>query len=459
MKPREIQVFDGLRLTTEHMNHLQGAFQSAVQDMRQIAGLGRVHHGFELVKEDDGQITVLPGTAFDREGNRIVSDERRDVPVEFGDGETTKFVCVAYQELEDGLVEGRPTLIWDSCVVSLRANPPGQDENLVPLGVLMRQPDAPSFIIQSLDEVAAQSERPGTSAEEETILAPNDAADQEQRQEPEQEPQQGQEQDEVIEASAEMEEQEGTGGEEAVELAEGVSAAPASAIVDAVATHEPFVRQGLIRLGSAAETGAALNDLLLEPLRQKLDGVVNGDELRIPVTEGPLAVDFSPLSFTFQTILRARLTINGAEDGRTEATAAMPLTRDLQAMVQGEASRNGQGIAQVGLAAIEDDLRSYRASGSRALYATTELGIAHLPLGAGEDQTENEGAGELWGFLDGLQLLLVLQEPEPPQGSIAVKLLWVGGVDEKTVEMFETRQVRLAWTSVIAWKALGNLSI
>ena len=40
MQPAQIRVFDGLRLTTEHLNHLQAALRSGVQDLREILGLG-----------------------------------------------------------------------------------------------------------------------------------------------------------------------------------------------------------------------------------------------------------------------------------------------------------------------------------------------------------------------------------------------------------------------------------
>ena len=47
MRPGHLNVFDGLRMTTEHMNYLQGSFHSAVQDLRGILGLGLVHKGLE----------------------------------------------------------------------------------------------------------------------------------------------------------------------------------------------------------------------------------------------------------------------------------------------------------------------------------------------------------------------------------------------------------------------------
>ena len=75
MRPGHIQVFDGLRITTEHVNHLQGAFHSALQDVREILGLGQVHAGLEVVKEGEQAITIQPSSGLnDDEIERMVQD-------------------------------------------------------------------------------------------------------------------------------------------------------------------------------------------------------------------------------------------------------------------------------------------------------------------------------------------------------------------------------------------------
>jgi hypothetical protein len=132
MRPGHLNVFDGLRMTTEHMNYLQGSFQSAVQDLRGILGLGVVHQGFEVVAEGNGVI-VQPGLAFDQQGNRIVLDTPATIETTFAAGENTKYVCVKYDQIEDGEVEGRFTLVWDSCSVVLMPELPAPEDNLVAL--------------------------------------------------------------------------------------------------------------------------------------------------------------------------------------------------------------------------------------------------------------------------------------------------------------------------------------
>jgi hypothetical protein len=136
MRPSRIRVFDGLRITTEHLDHLQSAFSSAVEDLREIAGLAIVQHGLGI-EVAAGQVTVAPGLAFDRRGNRIACDEPQTVPVSFERIDEERYVCLRYQQVEDGIVEGQPTLIFDSCEVVLQPAVPADEDNLVAIGRLV----------------------------------------------------------------------------------------------------------------------------------------------------------------------------------------------------------------------------------------------------------------------------------------------------------------------------------
>src|SRR5437899_1731401 len=113
MRPGQIQVFDGLRLTTEHLEHFQGSLHSAIQDIREILGLGRVYTGFEVAAGEGDTVIVQPGIAFDFQKNRVVSDEAKNVPVTFAADQDAAFICAKYDQIEDTPVEGRFTLIWD----------------------------------------------------------------------------------------------------------------------------------------------------------------------------------------------------------------------------------------------------------------------------------------------------------------------------------------------------------
>jgi hypothetical protein len=140
MKPSRIRVFDGLRITTEHINHVQTAFASGIEDLRQIAGLGRIHSGLAVTFEG-GQAIVAPGLAFDPLGNRLGFDQAQSVGVDFAAGERLKYVCAKYESVEDGQVEGQATLLFDSSSILVQTDPPKPEDNLVVLAKIVNSPD------------------------------------------------------------------------------------------------------------------------------------------------------------------------------------------------------------------------------------------------------------------------------------------------------------------------------
>src|SRR5262245_2471419 len=142
MKPSHIRVFDGLRITTEHVNHLQGGVQTALQELREAIGAPKVYRGFEVTKGGDNQVIVHPGLAFDKLHNRVVLDEPKTIDIEFEPDEIQKFVCVKYDQIEEGQVEGKATIIWDSCSVILRSTAPEDTESLIPIAKLVKSKDA-----------------------------------------------------------------------------------------------------------------------------------------------------------------------------------------------------------------------------------------------------------------------------------------------------------------------------
>jgi hypothetical protein len=140
MRPAQIRVFDGLRLTTEHLDHLQNALQSSVEDLREIVGLGVVFRGFEVVASGDHAITVQPGLAFDFARKRLVRDEPLTVEVQIEAG-AAQFVCLKHDQIEDGQVENQFTLIWDSCSAVVQPTLPTAEDNLLPLAIVSRADD------------------------------------------------------------------------------------------------------------------------------------------------------------------------------------------------------------------------------------------------------------------------------------------------------------------------------
>jgi hypothetical protein len=141
MQPSQIRVFDGLRITTEHVNHLQGALHSALRDLRAIAGPG-VHRGL-TVEADADAVTIQPGLAIDLIGNRLVCDDAIKLSVVGLAIDEPRFVCLRYDSVESGEVEGRPTLVWDSCAADVRAVAPALDENVVVLARVVKAAEGP----------------------------------------------------------------------------------------------------------------------------------------------------------------------------------------------------------------------------------------------------------------------------------------------------------------------------
>jgi hypothetical protein len=140
VRPKQIRVFDGLRITTEHITHLQGALNSGVQDLREIQGAGRVYRGFQVSAANEKLLTVQPGLAFDAHCNRLTSDEPIKVPVTWDTGDTTQYVYLKYDQIETGEVGGKSVLLWDSCsvVVHKTLPEPAEKENLLPIAKIRR---------------------------------------------------------------------------------------------------------------------------------------------------------------------------------------------------------------------------------------------------------------------------------------------------------------------------------
>lgn len=163
MKPGQIRVFDGLRITTEHMNHLQGSFHTSIQDIRGILGTGKVHQGFEVLPEGNA-IIVKPGLAFDSQKNRIVLDEPERREVKFGSENDIIYVFIKYKQIEEGQVEGQSTIIWDSCEIVMQSALPDPQKNMIPIAELIRSKgNEGTFEIMSLVSLQSENKNSGGS--------------------------------------------------------------------------------------------------------------------------------------------------------------------------------------------------------------------------------------------------------------------------------------------------------
>ena len=172
MQPRNIQVFDGLRITTDHLDHLQGAIHSAIGDVREILGLGQIHRGFAVARLDDATVEIGPGVAFDRQRRRVVIDEPVRVAVPALAGSDMRFLCLLYNEVADGEVEGKATRVWDSGTVEVRPAAPSAAEDTIILARLVASAEEGFSVLPPRDE----EPEPDVPAAPEVPLAPADTA-------------------------------------------------------------------------------------------------------------------------------------------------------------------------------------------------------------------------------------------------------------------------------------------
>lgn len=67
------QFVEGLRVTAEHLQHLQDRLRESVQDLRRAVGLGHIAWGL-VVRVQEGQVRVEPGVALSPGGVRLAID-------------------------------------------------------------------------------------------------------------------------------------------------------------------------------------------------------------------------------------------------------------------------------------------------------------------------------------------------------------------------------------------------
>jgi Collagen triple helix repeat (20 copies) len=125
------QFLDGLRVTSEHLTHLQDRLYEAIHDLRRTVGLGCVGWGLRVSAEADG-IRVEPGVAFASDGTRLALDAPVTLPTP-ADGVHRVRLAADVTDREPLRLEGTPTLILTATEVLLEA----QSADPVPEGSLV----------------------------------------------------------------------------------------------------------------------------------------------------------------------------------------------------------------------------------------------------------------------------------------------------------------------------------
>jgi hypothetical protein len=437
VRPARIQVFDGLRIATEHLDHLQDGLHSSIEDLREAAGLGRIVRGLE-VSVDGPAVVVAPGLAFDHARNRVAVDEPQRIDVTFPIGQDAQYLCARYERVENHEVEGKPTLVWDSTRLLLQSTPPAPTDASIPLAKLVRSPDGASFELVSPDapEPADAPVSTETTSASETTTATETAT----------------------EAARATSTETSTGSETGTTSTTETTAPAAEAEVTAAAetgtapvseppTPEPSaspvppvrLRQGVVRLPSAVAQEATMQ-ALVTALRERLVGAPDGD-VRVTLGSREVAVDFSPAGITCDTSLTADVRPAAGPGWRCTSTG------------RGEATLSaGSVLAQYGLSSgFARPLDGTDAVQQRAPeLAENRLGSVALAPGA----ASSGPAGEGWAALEQVTLA-VRATPSQSGFGLACELVWSGDVSEARLAALEGEAVGLTWSADVGWKAVG----
>src|SRR3954453_11219701 len=99
MSEQRTEFFDGLRVTAQHLNHLETTVQQAVKDLRRVVGYGQIGAGLRIVVADDGHsVTLSPGLALTPDGRRLSLDEGAALTIPDGAGPFTVALRAATHE-------------------------------------------------------------------------------------------------------------------------------------------------------------------------------------------------------------------------------------------------------------------------------------------------------------------------------------------------------------------------
>jgi hypothetical protein len=404
MRPRQINVFDGLRITTEHLDHLQGAFLTGLQDLREASGLGRVVRGFEVGIEGDGRVSVQPGLAFDREKNRIVSDEPRVLDAVFQEGEESLWITIRYEQEESGEIEGKQTLIWDGCTLELTATEPGPDDLALPIARLMRAADGQLTVLG-----------PGERPPEAGITDADDAPP--------------------------------------------ASSPPTDTSQPPPALPRLTAAQGMTRLANLASPLGTPLSSLAAAVRGRVTPPAEGDsDPSLALATDDIVLNFTPVGLTCQVILSASVVAesrNGASSDRRAAVAP------LQSTSWGEVAIDGETLTQHALTQCATGGQD-RAVAPWSLL--TDGVVAHLPLSAWADAAEPSddesvaavGSAAELAACRYLHLAARVARDATRGVQVILSLDWKGGVDDDRMRSLETTTVRMQVEALLAWSALGT---
>ncbi len=439
MRPAEIRVFDGLRITTDHLDHLQGAFASGFEDVREILGLGQRQTGLDVALQDDGSVTIQPGTAFDLQKNRLACDTPLNLKLTFGAEDKVKYVCLKYEQVEDGVVEGHPTMVWDSCSALVRDQYPAPADNLVALARVVKRADGKLYVHPALGpeefietEIArVTADHPAGAPEPASPLPPGSDSTV-----PEGAPAAA-----ATPAPAGADPPSG-----AAPPAPGTPPPPVPPIAPIAAGGAVRCSQGAIT--AVSDTGAVsyLRTVLAPAIRKKAGS--SAIDLSFTLAQSDLSPGIAASGFSAQGILSGDLQFPPAD------STPAPQYR-FQSIFHGEAAPAAGALDQFGTSGI--NMSSFPAQAG-AFWSTGDFasgGVGRFKFGAWSEAPAPARPPFPDDVIAGLQLL-VQMTPGDKGYQVVLKLQWSGQIAESSIQFLETQEIGFTWGISFGWKAIGS---
>ena len=123
---------DGLRVTTDHLNHLEQSAQQAVGDLRRVVGLGHIGYGLRiLISADGASATLSPGLAFTPAGHRLAVDEGAALTLPAGAGPFSVVLSASSHDDPTTRFDNTGTIIFSDTSITVTATAPTDPESLV----------------------------------------------------------------------------------------------------------------------------------------------------------------------------------------------------------------------------------------------------------------------------------------------------------------------------------------
>lgn len=122
------QFVEGLRVTADHLLHLQDRLREGILDFRRAIGLGRIAWGLKV--QATGNVTVQPGVAFAASGVRLALDSPLTLPEPEGAGPFRVVLRASNSDRQTLRVGTTPTLILLNTTAAVEADDgsdPGAD--------------------------------------------------------------------------------------------------------------------------------------------------------------------------------------------------------------------------------------------------------------------------------------------------------------------------------------------